>query len=538
MAYSIRPCSKPSCKAISIIICALYLTLTSCQRKIESDKSLGEISSTTDFSGFELAQKYCSSCHTFVDPELLPKSIWRNNVLPDMGNRLGIYEHKNYRDSLLDKLCKECPIDKAVVFPENQLLSNFEWEKLVEYYLDNAPDSVSFSGRTLPINMGLKNFRYQRAGYSHSPPHTTMVKILDNGKGLVFADAKLNIKRLTFLTENLEYNYDIRFKNVPIHYFPDLDTVYLATVGETIFPQDDADGVLQKLFIEGTSTQYNAVKSIVGDLQRPVFMAYGDLNNDGSSDMVACEYGGYTGKLSWFENLGKDQFKKNVLRAQPGAIKAVLQDFNDDGNLDIMALFAQGDEGIFWYENMGDNTFKEHQLLSFSPLYGSQYFELADFNQDGSDDILYVCGDNGDKTSILKEYHGLYVFLNDGEFQFTESFFYQLNGAYKAIPRDYDEDGDLDIAAISFFPDYAGHVEESFVFLENGGNLQFTDYSFPQAKQGRWMVIDAGDLDNDGDIDLALGSHVYIPPKGDSTNLYEKWKEVGPSVVVLENTIR
>ena len=164
--------------------------------------------------------------------------------------------------------------------------------------------------------------------------------------------------------------------------------------------------------------------------------------------------------------------------------------------------------------------------------------ELADFNKDGFDDIVYVCGDNADKTPILKSYHGIYIFLNDGKSNFKQSYFYQLNGAYKAMVRDYDLDGDPDIAAISFFSDYARYPEESFIYLKNKGNLKFEDYSFPEAPKGRWMVMDAGDMDADGDIDLVLGSFVHFLPLGDKTGLGEKWVKDGPSVIVLENTIR
>ncbi|HRP33809.1 MAG TPA: hypothetical protein PKV73_18055, partial [Agriterribacter sp.] len=33
---------------------------------------------------------YCSSCHLFPEPSLLDKKTWVNNVLPNMGWRLGI----------------------------------------------------------------------------------------------------------------------------------------------------------------------------------------------------------------------------------------------------------------------------------------------------------------------------------------------------------------------------------------------------------------------------------------------------------------
>jgi hypothetical protein len=199
---------------------------------------------------------------------------------------------------------------------------------------------------------------------------------------------------------------------------------------------------------------------------------------------------------------------------------------------------AQGDEAIFLFKNRGNGTFTEERLLSFSPLYGSQYMELADVNNDGFDDIIYVSGDNADKTPFLKSYHGIYIFLNDGKFNFTQSYFYQLNGAYKAMLRDFDLDGDLDIAAISYFPDYSEYPEESFIYLENKGNLEFEDYSFPESTNGRWIVMDAGDIDSDGDIDLVLGSFVYFKAQGDTTGLGNQWFSTGPSIAVLENTIR
>ena len=106
------------------------------------------------------------------------------------------------------------------------------------------------------------------------------------------------------------------------------------------------------------------------------------------------------------------------------------------------------------------------------------------------------------------------------------------------MTRDYDLDGDLDIAAISFFPNYYSYPEEGFIYLEQVENFNFVEYSFPESINGRWMVMDAGDMDSDGDIDLALGSNVSFKPQGDTTGLSTRWATIGPSIIVLENTIR
>ena len=131
---------------------------------------------------------------------------------------------------------------------------------------------------------------------------------------------------------------------------------------------------------------------------------------------------------------------------------------------------------------------------------------------------------------------GIYIYLNLGDYRFQEAFFYHLNGAYKAVARDFDLDGDLDIAAISFFPDYYRYPEESFVYLENIGVFEYKEFSFPEVTRGRWIVMDAEDMDADGDVDLALGSFVDFYPEGDTTGLQEMWLNEGPSMIVLENT--
>ena len=100
------------------------------------------------------------------------------------------------------------------------------------------------------------------------------------------------------------------------------------------------------------------------------------------------------------------------------------------------------------------------------------------------------------------------IYLNDGSWNFKESWFFPLNGAFKAVAADFDGGGDLDIAAISYFPDYDKSPEESFVFLENIGtksHLEFKPHTFPDSARGRWLTMDVGDVDGDGDLDIVLG---------------------------------
>ena len=109
-----------------------------------------------------------------------------------------------------------------------------------------------------------------------------------------------------------------------------------------------------------------------------------------------------------------------------------------------------------------------------------------------------------------------------------------MNGASKAIAKDFDGDGDLDIASISYFPDYSNTPEESFIYWENKGNYSFQPFSFKDAFAGRWLTMDAGDMDGDGDLDIILGNAKF--PIGAVPGwLMKKWNQSSPSVLILKN---
>ena len=211
-----------------------------------------------------------------------------------------------------------------------------------------------------------------------------------------------------------------------------------------------------------------------------------------------------------------------------------MRDMNKDGIEDVVALFGQGNEGIDIFYGRGDGQFTPQRILQFSPSHGSSFFSLLDWENDGDLDIIYTAGDNADFSPVLKPYHGIYIYINQGDNHFEQGFFQPMNGAYAAVARDFDHDGDRDLAAISFFPDFTQTPALDFMYLENKGGLDFaTPNTFKEALPGRWIVMDAADYDGDGDDDLILGSLAFevVPPMG----LVEKWAEQGIPYVILEN---
>ena len=72
------------------------------------------------------------------------------------------------------------------------------------------------------------------------------------------------------------------------------------------------------------------------------------------------------------------------------------------------------------------------------------------------------------------------------------------------------------------------------MFLENKGGLKFTPSSFRECIAGRWLTMDANDLDGDDDIDIVLASMIKMPTIVPPF-LKEMWQKQGPSVLYLIN---
>jgi len=465
------------------------------------------------------------------DPSLLDSKTWGTGVLPNMGPRLGIFQ---YGPQVYPSYKHDFDLDSNF-YPKQPLLNLDQWENIIDYYTATSPDSLPKQNRMQNIQPSLPVFSVQLADFSYPNPTTSFVKI--NGASLhplIISDALRH--RIYFLNKQLEIKDSLFYG--PVVDIDFMQGKMLACDIGVLNPNNGKFGKAQFIDDERGKIRIDSTPLFSG-LRRPVQIVPVDLNNDGRQDYVVCEFGNLVGALSWMENMGNNKFARHVLRASPGAIKAYINDYNRDGAPDIWVLFAQGEEGIFLFTNKGSGIFEAREVLRFPSSYGSSYFEFADLNKDGHPDIIYTCGDNADFSPILKPYHGVYIFFNDGANQFQQKYFFPIDGCYKAIARDFDGDGDLDIATISFFADYEHQPEESFVYLENEGNslnggaeLKFKPYSFPEAKLGRWLTMDAGDIDGDGRLDLVLGNFSLSAPGMKSVN---NWKNFVP-FVVLKNT--
>ncbi|TDB63608.1 FG-GAP repeat domain-containing protein [Arundinibacter roseus] len=480
-------------------------------------------------NGEVLARQHCSGCHAFPEPELLDKKTWKNGVLPYMAPRLGL-SVAGSDSSIFQNYEEQKRIMELGIFPESPVVSQAEWESIVAYYLQKAPDSLL---RPAPQDtlLPLPNFTPK---HPKDPIAATVTSVrYDQFTRQIWVSQRPG--GVFIMNRNLQIVDSLFNPESPFSDFRSVsgESWDLLSMG-MMDPNDDSKGAL--LSIKKENGNWRG-KRLINKLQRPVHATWADVNEDGYEDVIVCEYGNYTGKLAWYQGSATDSMPQRMIENSPGARMTYWKDYDGDGRKDLWVLWAQGDEQISVYLNGGKGNFAKKVLLRFPPTYGSGSFELHDFNGDGKLDILYANGDNGDKSYLLKPYHGIRIFMNKGKDKFEETFFYPLDGATQALARDFDGDGDLDIAAIAFFPDFSLSPVRSFVYLENKGNNTFLPRTFAETNRGRWLTMEAADIDEDGDLDLLLGSF-YLAITPTAKEDLERWKTGNKGVLILENKLR
>ncbi|MEZ5071586.1 MAG: VCBS repeat-containing protein [Bacteroidales bacterium] len=169
----------------------------------------------------------------------------------------------------------------------------------------------------------------------------------------------------------------------------------------------------------------------------------------------------------------------------------VPEDLDDDGLLDVIVCDAL-DNFISWIRQEPDGSFRE--IILAEELIAPAHAQVYDFDQDGDKDILVaVLGllyPSNDKIGSVV------VLENQGDFTFTKRVVADHIARVSDVRAgDLDGDGDNDLAVAQF-----GYDDGETRWIENRGDWQFESHML-QNLSGP-INIEIVDIDGDGDQDM------------------------------------
>jgi hypothetical protein len=459
------------------------------QQSVESDVERGRT----------LAARWCGNCHLAPEPGDLPRERWPY-VVKWMGNYLG---HPNLDDDV-----------KKLIYPTlvatKPFLTAEELQAIQDYYVSEAPKTIepAFSrNKTLPVTPLFKPERWP--GYPQAV--TVSLVAIDAPRRRVYVGTAEDSLLRIFTQDGLLYKQVGCDQNQAVEVRPTDDGFDLALLGDIGI--DRGRGTVHKIYGMGAQPGPLRASRIVTGFHRTSGAAWGDLDQDGNEDVVLAGFGDFAdGALSWFSVNPDEEPIRRDLRTGSGALDAVVDDVDGDGDLDVLSIVAQGHQEMWWFENDGTGHFQSRLLWKERSVLGYNSFQWIDFNGDGKKDLIVASGNNMEMPDPpIKPVHGVYVYLQTGPMQFTKTHFLRMDGATKALAHDYDNDGDFDVAVISAYPDWRADSPVAFALFMNEGEGKFTPSTIPSSFSAQPITMDAGDLDGDGDVDLAVGGANWKP---------------------------
>ncbi|TWT79782.1 FG-GAP repeat protein [Planctomycetes bacterium CA13] len=455
-------------------------------------------------------ENFCGACHGVPRPSSFPKDAWAEEV--NQGFRLFLNSGRTDLDP---------PTPQGAV---------------LEYYQDNAPEtlvlerpqhsdtpmSVSFHRQDIPIL--IDDAAVSVATVRWLPESSGEVKVTKKEAGILLCDmARGHLMHIPMgskmdgsTTDHVQLDAKLleTFHNIASVEPTDLDRdskldYLLADLG-SYAPSDHSKG---KVYWLHQNSDGEWVKQILlHRVGRVAFVKAADFDGDQKTDIVVSEFGWRkTGSVIFLRNQTTDpdkpKFAKETIDERSGAIQIHTCDLNNDGHLDFVTVLSQEHELVMGYLNDGKGHFKPQLIWAADfPSYGSNGVELVDLDDDGDLDILYTNGDAFD-DNFLKPYFAIQWLENRGTYPYTHHPIATMPGVHRALPADFDGDGDLDIIACALLPTLIKNRTDfsldSVVFLENVEG-QYMRHSLEKETLNHGS-LDVGDFDGDGDLDFATG---------------------------------
>jgi len=201
--------------------------------------------------------------------------------------------------------------------------------------------------------------------------------------------------------------------------------------------------------------------------------------------------------------------------SQEGPSLAVA-DVNGDGNEDFYLGGAKGQTGsIYIHQGNGKVALKKSMIFEEDKEY--EDVAAAFFDADGDGDMDLVVGSGGNDVAMQRNYRAR-LYLNDGKGNFSKSET-ELPSTFKNISTiaalDFDDDGDIDLFIGSRSVVGVYGVSPDHLLLENNGDGTFNNVTerLGYDLKDAGMVTDSKwvDIDGDGKKDLVVTAEWDTP---------------------------
>ncbi len=457
----------------------------------------------------EEVHRLCGACHAYPPPDTFPRAAWRKEV------------HQGY-DFFHD--------DPSYRFPYPPL------EAVVRYYERRAPEALAALPPTAATQPPVRfDRRTYRPGGTTRPPGIANVNVAalfheDRPDVLVCDALNREVLALDPRASPPAWKTLARGLCCARAEVVDLDgdginDVLLAVLG-SFYATDDRVGSVVWLrgAADGTFTPITLIDGLgrVADVRAAPFTGSGEL------DLVVAEFGWHkSGSILLLENRttdwGKPVFVPRVLDDRHGTTHVPVADLNSDGKPDFVAVVSQEHETVVAFINEGGGRFRRETIYTAPhPSFGSNGIQLVDLDGDGDLDVLYTNGDSLDAPYLLKPYHGLTWLENRGHYPFTPHRLADACGAGSPVAADFDGNGLVDIAFVSFLPaEFFPQRQElrldAVVLLEQVAPGRFVRHALERETCDHLTCV-AGDLYGTGRPDLVVGDFIRGgPPAGGVT---------------------